>query len=103
MKRVEGKVCVVTGGARGLGLAAAEALIAEGARVAITDLDRAAGEQAAARLGANAVFMSQNVTDAAQWETVLGDARTEGADVALARYDAAANQYACRRDAECPS
>lgn len=70
-KRVEGKVCVVTGGARGLGLAAAEALIAEGARVVITDLDQAAGEQAAAGLGGNAVFMRQNVTDAAQWETVL--------------------------------
>lgn len=34
---------------------------------------------------------------AAQWETVLGDARTEDADVALARYDVAANLYACRR------
>lgn len=71
MKRVEGKVCVITGGARGLGLAAAEALLAEGAKVLITDVDQAAGKAEAERLGANAAFMVQDVTDAAQWNTVL--------------------------------
>ena len=74
MKRVEGKVCVVTGGARGLGLAAAEALLAEGAKVLLTDVDRAAGEAEARRLGANARFRQQDVTDAAQWSVVLDEA-----------------------------
>lgn len=74
MKRVEGKVCVVTGGARGLGLAAAEALLAEGAKVLLTDVDRAAGEAEARRLGANARFRQQDVTDAAQWSAVLDEA-----------------------------
>jgi 3alpha(or 20beta)-hydroxysteroid dehydrogenase len=71
MGRVQGKVCLVTGGARGLGLAAAEALLAEGAKVMIADVDRAAGEAEAKRLGANASFMLQDVTIAAQWSTVL--------------------------------
>src|SRR3546814_12161488 len=73
--RVEGKVCVVSGGARGLGLAAAEALLAAGAKVLLTDVDAVAGETAAQRLGANATFMKPDVVDAAQWHTVL-DAAT---------------------------
>ncbi|MGH8457256.1 MAG: glucose 1-dehydrogenase [Stenotrophobium sp.] len=71
MGRVQGKVCVVTGGARGLGLAAAEALLAEGAKVMITDVDRAAGEAEAKRLGASTAFMAQDVTQVQQWQTVL--------------------------------
>ncbi|MGH8443691.1 MAG: glucose 1-dehydrogenase [Solimonas sp.] len=71
MPRVKDKVCVVTGGARGLGLAAAEALLAEGARVLITDIDRAAGEAAATKLGERAAFMVQDVTDPVQWNAVL--------------------------------
>jgi NAD(P)-dependent dehydrogenase (short-subunit alcohol dehydrogenase family) len=74
MKRVKDKVCVVTGAARGLGLAAAEALLAEGARVMLTDVDAAEGEAQAARLreaGFEARFMPQDVTDAAQWTQVL--------------------------------
>jgi 3alpha(or 20beta)-hydroxysteroid dehydrogenase len=71
MGRVQGKVCLVTGGARGLGLAAAEALLAEGAKVMITDVDHAAGAAEAQRLGANAMFMTQDVTVAAQWQLVL--------------------------------
>jgi len=74
MKRVQGKVCVVTGGARGLGLAAAEALLQEGAQVMITDVDGAAGEAEKARLGKLGFeirFMVQDVTHAAQWGEVL--------------------------------
>jgi NAD(P)-dependent dehydrogenase (short-subunit alcohol dehydrogenase family) len=74
MKRVQNKVCVVTGAARGLGLAAAEALAREGGRVLLTDVDRAAGEAEAARLnglGYAAKFMAQDVTQEAQWNEVL--------------------------------
>ena len=77
MKRMQDKVCVITGGARGLGLAAAEALLAEGAKVLITDVDRAAGENEAKRLGAYAMFLAQDVTDAAQWNVVLEAAITK--------------------------
>lgn len=74
MGRVRDKVCVVSGGARGLGLAAAEALLAEGAKVLLTDVD-AAGEAEARRLGENAMFRRHDVTDAGQWSAVL-DAAT---------------------------
>lgn len=74
MKRMQDKVCVITGGARGLGLAAAEVLLAEGAKVLITDVDRTAGEAAARRLGDQAMFLAQDVTDAAQWNAVLDTA-----------------------------
>lgn len=69
MKRMQNKVCVVTGAARGLGLAAAQALLAEGARVMLTDV--ADGAAAVAQLGSNAAFHHHDVTDAGQWNDVL--------------------------------
>ena len=69
--RVEGKVCVVTGGARGLGLAAVEALLAEGGKVLLTDIDKAEGETQAQRLGANAMFRVQDATQQDQWNETL--------------------------------
>ncbi|MFP5307186.1 MAG: glucose 1-dehydrogenase [Gammaproteobacteria bacterium] len=74
MDRARDKVCLVTGAARGLGLAAVEALLAGGARLMLTDVDAAEGETQAARLrqaGFDARFMPQDVTDAAQWAQVL--------------------------------
>ncbi|MDP9142779.1 MAG: glucose 1-dehydrogenase [Pseudomonadota bacterium] len=71
---MKNKVCVVTGGARGLGLASAEVLLAAGARVMITDVDVAAGEAEVARLsamGGQVLFMRHDVTSAAQWTAVL--------------------------------
>lgn len=50
--QLENKVAVVTGSARGLGLAIAEAFVAEGATVVVSDLDAAAAEQAAKNIGA---------------------------------------------------
>ncbi len=71
MGRVQDKVCVVTGAARGLGLAAAEALLAEGAKVFLTDLDATEGARQAKRLGDRARFMAQDVTEASSWPKVL--------------------------------
>jgi meso-butanediol dehydrogenase/(S,S)-butanediol dehydrogenase/diacetyl reductase len=48
--RLQGRVAIVTGGASGIGFAAAERLLAEGAAVVIADLDGEAGERAAADL-----------------------------------------------------
>ncbi len=71
MGRVQDKVAIVTGGAKGLGLASAEALVREGARVMIADVDAASGEAAARTLGDRAAFHRLDVTDAKAWDAAL--------------------------------
>ena len=58
LSALNGKVVAVTGGARGIGRATALSLLAQGARVAIGDLDAELTRQTAAELGAGAVGRS---------------------------------------------
>jgi NAD(P)-dependent dehydrogenase (short-subunit alcohol dehydrogenase family) len=62
MSGVSDRTALVTGGARGIGFAIAERLIADGTRVAVVDIDGAAATDAAARLGKNAVAVIADVT-----------------------------------------
>ena len=62
--RLTDKVAIVTGGARGIGLAIARRYLAEGARVVIADVDAAAGEAEAKALGGNCRFVATDVGDA---------------------------------------
>ncbi|MFE7328584.1 glucose 1-dehydrogenase [Streptomyces sp. NPDC057565] len=74
--RADGKVVVVTGGARGLGAAHARRLVAEGAKVVIGDVLVQEGEALAAELGAqNALFVELDVTSEVSWQAAV--ARTE--------------------------
>lgn len=65
MDRLDEKICVVTGAARGIGLAIAAAFHAEGAAVILTDIDASAGAQAAASIGCR--FAPLDVREEAGW------------------------------------
>jgi NAD(P)-dependent dehydrogenase (short-subunit alcohol dehydrogenase family) len=83
MTRLEGKVAVVTGGARGIGAAIVERYIAEGAAVAIADRTVDQAERLARDLGDKAFAVPLDVTDQASIEamvaTVVG--RSGGIDI----------------------
>ena len=70
--RLKDKVAIVTGAARGIGLAIAQRYVAEGARVTLADIDAAAGEAAARALG-NARFLATDVGDAKSAENVVAE------------------------------
>jgi NAD(P)-dependent dehydrogenase (short-subunit alcohol dehydrogenase family) len=63
MKRLEGKVIIVTGSTTGIGEAIARRCVAEGARVLIHGLEREAGEAVVASLEGHAVFHHDDLSD----------------------------------------
>jgi 3alpha(or 20beta)-hydroxysteroid dehydrogenase len=70
-KRLEGKVALITGGARGMGASHARAFIAHGAKVAIADVLDSEGEGLAADLGDGAFYVHLDVTDREQWRQAV--------------------------------
>ena len=70
--RLKDKVAIITGAARGIGLAIAKRYVAEGARVTIADIDAAAGE-AAARALSNARFLAIDVGEAAKAQSAVAE------------------------------
>jgi glucose 1-dehydrogenase len=72
---LENKVAIVTGGARGIGLAIARRYVAEGASVVIADIDIAAGEAAASAIGkAKCRFVATDVGAACDAENAVAEA-----------------------------
>jgi galactitol 2-dehydrogenase len=63
--RLSGKAALITGSARGIGLEFARAYIAEGATVALADINAAALEKAVAELGPKAIAVQMDVTSQA--------------------------------------
>ena len=66
MTELTGKIAIVTGGSKGIGLGIAAGLVREGAKVVLADIDVEAGQQALATLGANASFWHTDVADQQQ-------------------------------------
>jgi NAD(P)-dependent dehydrogenase (short-subunit alcohol dehydrogenase family) len=66
MPRLANKVAIVTGAARGIGLAIAKRFVAEGAKVVIADIDEQAGALETKHLGASVRFIACDVGDSAQ-------------------------------------
>lgn len=76
---LEGKVALVTGGTRGIGLAAGKALVEMGARLVLADLDGAPFAEATAALGGNAWGHVADVTSEASVEAMMAEvSRREG-------------------------
>jgi NAD(P)-dependent dehydrogenase (short-subunit alcohol dehydrogenase family) len=83
MAQLSGKVAIVTGGSRGIGLATAKALVADGASVVITGIDSARLETAAAELGTRAAAVRADVRRPAEVESAVAAAvsRFGGLDI----------------------
>jgi NAD(P)-dependent dehydrogenase (short-subunit alcohol dehydrogenase family) len=77
MNRLENQCAIVTGAASGLGLGIARRFVEEGARVLITDIDREAGEKAAAELGDAARFLHHDTSSVDDWQRVMATARQD--------------------------
>ncbi|MDP6716620.1 MAG: glucose 1-dehydrogenase [SAR202 cluster bacterium] len=79
--RLEGKVALISGGARGMGAVEAKLFVQEGAKVVFGDIREEEGQQLEAKIaetGGEAVFTKLDVTSAADWQSAV--------DLAVSRF-----------------
>jgi 3alpha(or 20beta)-hydroxysteroid dehydrogenase len=77
MGRVDGKVAIVTGGARGMGASHARVLVAEGATMFIADVLDDLGERLVRQIGGSARYVHLDVIDPDQWESAIATVTAE--------------------------
>jgi 3(or 17)beta-hydroxysteroid dehydrogenase len=83
MNRLDGKVALISGAARGIGAETAKLMVEAGARVAIGDVLDERGRETARVLGENALYQHLDVTSADDWNTAIAAtvARFGGLDI----------------------
>lgn len=94
--RLQGKVALITGGARGIGKETALLFVKEGAKVVLGDFDAAAGEATAQEInaaGGEALFVQVNVADLSQAEDMVAKAKDK-----FGRIDILVNNAGITRD-----
>lgn len=94
MSKYQGKRVVITGGGSGIGLATAELLVAEGARVLITGRTQATLDAALSRLGDQAQAVRADVSSTEDIDRVVAAAETTLGQVDALIVGAAVNEYA---------
>jgi 3alpha(or 20beta)-hydroxysteroid dehydrogenase len=76
MNRLQGKVALITGAARGMGESHARRFVAEGAKVILSDLTEKAGSALSDELGERALYIRHDVTRADEWTRAVKKAET---------------------------
>ena len=71
MGKVQGKIAIITGAAKGLGAADARLLAAEGATVVLADVDDVAGSALATEIGTGAEYRHLDVRNEAEWRALI--------------------------------
>ncbi|MCA0900117.1 MULTISPECIES: glucose 1-dehydrogenase [Microbulbifer] len=70
MHRLENKVALVTGAAKGIGRAVAELFAQEGATVILSDIDDVRGQAVCSEIGGAAHYIHLDVADESQWDSI---------------------------------
>src|SRR2546423_14989689 len=76
MGKLDGKVALISGAARGQGEAEARAFVAEGAKVVLGDVLDDLGKKVAEDLGGDAVYVHLDVTKQGDWEEAVRTAQS---------------------------